>query len=268
MEQAPKATLPLSDAMQSPAHSWKVGQFDCGRLPGWKMGGSGRIFRAWRQLSDAIAAPSINALKQRYWYRKRVTRSARSAGPRWSRGGKAPTFPHSSLSNVQTESPHETDPKALGSPTEAASKESIMGKRSAIATTEAAALTVSKLNQQIAFARHQSWPMVKPVLLAALICAAPVSLVSAQDTKVSVDMLGIGGMSCAHWRSTQEHLLEGTVWIYGFWTGLNYVAAASDQTQAKIDVAAVVAKVEKTCAQQTSQTLASAVWTTYLGSKR
>ncbi len=57
--------------------------------------------------------------------------------------------------------------------TAAASKESIMGKRSAIATTEAAALTVSELNQQIAFTRHQSWPMVKPVLLAVLICAAP-----------------------------------------------------------------------------------------------
>jgi hypothetical protein len=30
----------------------------------WKTGGSGRIFREWRQLSDAIAAPSTNALKQ------------------------------------------------------------------------------------------------------------------------------------------------------------------------------------------------------------
>jgi hypothetical protein len=39
----------------------------------------------------------------------------------------------------------------------------------------------------------------------------------------------------------------------------NYVAAASDQTQAKIEMAAMVAKVEKTCAQQTSQTLASRV---------
>jgi hypothetical protein len=29
-----------------------------------------------------------------------------------------------------------------------------------------------------------------------------------------------------------------------------------------------VVEVEKTCAQQTSQTLASAVWTTYLGSKK
>jgi hypothetical protein len=110
--------------------------------------------------------------------------------------------------------------------------------------------------------------MVKRILFAVLIFAAPFCPVSAQDAKVSIDMVGIGAMSCAHWRSTQEHRLEGTVWIYGFWTGLNYVAAASDQTQAKIDMAAIVAEVEKTCAQQTSQTLASAVWSTYLGIKK
>jgi hypothetical protein len=114
----------------------------------------------------------------------------------------------------------------------------------------------------------QIWRMIKRLLFAVQIFATPVCPVSAQDAKVSVDMVGIGGMSCAHWRSRQEHLLEGTVWIYGFWTGLNYVAAASDQTQAKIDMGAIVAEVGKTCAQQTSQTLASAVWTTYLGFKR
>ena len=52
--------------------------------------------------------------------------------------------------------------------------------------------------------------------------------------------MGIGAKSCAHWRSTQEHLLEGTVWIYGFWTGLTSVAAASDQSEVKIDMAAIV----------------------------
>ena len=110
--------------------------------------------------------------------------------------------------------------------------------------------------------------MIKRVLVAALVFAAPACPVSAQDVKVSVDMIGIGGMSCAYWRSTQQHRLEGTIWIYGFWTGLNYVAAASDQAQAKINVTAIVTEVEKTCAQQTSQTLASAVWTTYLESKK
>jgi len=84
------------------------GRFDCRRPPHWKTGGSGRIFREWRQLSDAIAAPSTNALKQSSWYRKRVTRSARSAGLRWSRGGIAPTFPRSNLSNAQTESRHDS----------------------------------------------------------------------------------------------------------------------------------------------------------------
>ena len=104
--------------------------------------------------------------------------------------------------------------------------------------------------------------------IAALLFGVLVSPGWAQETKVSVDMIGIGSMSCAHWRSTKEHLLEGTIWIYGFWTGLNYVAAASDQQQAKIGVSAIVARVEKTCAQKVSQTLASAVWSTYIGSNR
>src|SRR6266851_708513 len=101
-------------------------------------------------------------------------------------------------------------------------------------------------------------------LLAALVSAAPVCLSSAQDAKVSVDMMGIGGMSCAHWQSTQALRLEGTIWIYGFWTGLNYVAAASGQTETKVDTAAVMVEVKKTCAQRPSQVLASAVWTAYL----
>lgn len=110
--------------------------------------------------------------------------------------------------------------------------------------------------------------MTKRILFAALLFAAPTCPALAQDAKVSVDMIGIGAMSCAHWRSTQEHRAEGTIWIYGFWTGLNYVAAASDQKQAKVDAAVIVNEVEKTCARQASQTLASAAWAAYLGSKK
>jgi hypothetical protein len=141
-----------------------------------------------------------------------------------------------------------------------------MGKRPAIPTTDAdaAALAASELNQQTAVAKDHSRPTFKPVLLAALICAAPVCPSSAQDTKVSVDMMGIGGMSCTHWQSTEAHRLEGTIWIYGFWTGLNYVASASEQTERKVDTTAVVVEVKKKCAQRPSQVLASAVWTAYL----
>jgi hypothetical protein len=110
--------------------------------------------------------------------------------------------------------------------------------------------------------------MIKRLFLAALLFASPACADPARDADVSVDMIGIGAMSCARWRSTQQNVSEGTVWIYGFWTGLNYVAAASGQGQAKIDDAAILAEVKKTCAGQTAQTLASAVWTTYLRSEK
>jgi hypothetical protein len=113
------------------------------------------------------------------------------------------------------------------------------------------------------WAKRQSWPTIKPILLA-LICATPVDLSLAQDARVSVDMMGIGGMSCAHWQSAQALRSEGTIWIYGFWTGLNYVAAASGQPESKADTAAVLAEVRKICARDPSQVLASAVWTAYL----
>ncbi|MGB6432412.1 MAG: hypothetical protein WBF59_00030 [Bradyrhizobium sp.] len=111
---------------------------------------------------------------------------------------------------------------------------------------------------------RKSWWMVKAFLLAALVFVVSAHPTFAQDTKVSVGMMGIGGMSCAHWRATKEHQSEGAVWIYGFWTGLNYVAAASEQPQPGTDTAAIVAEVKKRCAEAPSQTLASAVWNTYL----
>jgi len=112
---------------------------------------------------------------------------------------------------------------------------------------------------------RKSWRMVKTVLLVALVDAAAAYPAWAQDAKVSVGMTGIGSLSCAHWRSSKEHMSEGTVWIYGFWTGLNYAAAASEQAQSETDAAAIVTEVKKTCAQLPSQPLASAVWNTYLG---
>jgi hypothetical protein len=113
-----------------------------------------------------------------------------------------------------------------------------------------------------------TWWAIKRSLFASIIFGASVCVASAQDAKVSVEMLGIGSLSCAHWRSTEEHRSEGTVWLHGFWTGLNYVAAASGQTQPKISMSSIVADVEKACARKPSQTLASAVWTTYLVATR
>jgi len=55
--------------------------FGCGRIVNWKTDKPKRIFREWRQLSDAtIAAPSTNAPKKSSWYRTPVTHPVKSAG--------------------------------------------------------------------------------------------------------------------------------------------------------------------------------------------
>lgn len=98
--------------------------------------------------------------------------------------------------------------------------------------------------------------------------ALALSLVSshamAGETKVTVQLNGIGATTCAHWRSTAASRAEGTVWIFGFWSGLNYVAAASEQAQPKTDEKAVIAEVVRICASDPSQVLASAAWAAYL----
>jgi hypothetical protein len=101
-------------------------------------------------------------------------------------------------------------------------------------------------------------------ILAVLGFALSCSLSSAEETKVSVHLTGIGSMSCAHWRATKAASVEGIVWIHGFWSGLNYVAAASDQAQSNVGEAAMVAEVDKICAQRPSDVLASAAWSAYL----
>ncbi|MBX9711135.1 MAG: hypothetical protein K2X60_08880 [Xanthobacteraceae bacterium] len=102
--------------------------------------------------------------------------------------------------------------------------------------------------------------MLKPVLFSILICAAA----PATAAEVTISMTGIGRMSCAHWQSSQQLHAEGTAWIHGFWTGLNYVAVASEQSQADLDATTIVSEVDKTCAQKPSQVLASAVWSTFV----
>jgi hypothetical protein len=90
----------------------------------------------------------------------------------------------------------------------------------------------------------------------------------AGETKVAVQLNGIGAMTCAHWRSTAASRAEGTVWIFGFWSGLNYVAAASEQTQANSEDKVVIAEVVRVCATDPSQVLASATWAAYINLAR
>jgi hypothetical protein len=105
--------------------------------------------------------------------------------------------------------------------------------------------------------------MLKPTLLIMLLSTATAGAAERTD-KLSVDLAGVGNKTCAYWLSGQSHKSEGTVWIYGFWSGLNYVAAASQQDQSRASSSAMIAAVETACKRDPSRILASAAWSAYI----
>jgi hypothetical protein len=116
--------------------------------------------------------------------------------------------------------------------------------------------------------------MLTRILLVMTLSASPTLAKTADDAaatdpaeKLSVDVVGVGSKTCGYWLSSPSHRVEGAVWIYGFWSGLNYVAAASEQQQFKAGSADILDAVEKACRRLPSQILASAVWSVYVGHK-
>jgi hypothetical protein len=107
--------------------------------------------------------------------------------------------------------------------------------------------------------------MLKLIPLVTLLSTAVPAAAATEDADdVAVNLAGIGSKSCAYWLSGQSHQSEGSVWIYGFWSGLNYVAAASEQNQSKATSIEMIAAVEKLCRRQPSRILAAAAWSAYL----
>jgi hypothetical protein len=104
--------------------------------------------------------------------------------------------------------------------------------------------------------------MLKRILLTLVLSTTAPVTGRAED--ISVDLAGIGNKTCAHWLASPVHKSEGAVWIYGFWSGLNYVAAASEQDQSRATSAEMVAAVETACNRQPSRILASAAWSAYI----
>ena len=88
----------------------------------------------------------------------------------------------------------------------------------------------------------------------------------AMAEEAPVNLAGIGSRTCAYWLSNRVRRLEGTVWIYGFWSGLNFVAVSSRQQQSQAGDAAMIAAVEASCKGKPSQALAAAAWSAYIDS--
>ena len=105
--------------------------------------------------------------------------------------------------------------------------------------------------------------MLKHGLLTLLLSTVPAGAGESTD-RLSVNLTGAGSKTCAYWLSSQHHKAEGTIWIYGFWSGLNYVAAASEQEQSKATGPAMITAVEEACRRDPARVLASAAWSAYV----
>jgi hypothetical protein len=86
----------------------------------------------------------------------------------------------------------------------------------------------------------------------------------AQNSRVRINIAGAGTERCDAVASGRVGKEQVTAWVEGFWSGLNYVAAASDQKQSMADTGMMMAEVEKVCRKRPSQILAAAAWTAFL----
>jgi hypothetical protein len=87
---------------------------------------------------------------------------------------------------------------------------------------------------------------------------------NAESTRVRINIMGLGAEPCEVIESGRISKEDINHWVEGFWSGLNYVAAASQQKQSIVDRAAIMAEVEKVCRRSPSQILATAAWTAFL----
>jgi hypothetical protein len=87
---------------------------------------------------------------------------------------------------------------------------------------------------------------------------------NAEGTRVRINIFGLGAEPCDILQSAQNRKREITLWIEGFSSGLNYVAAASDQKQSTADTDMMMAEAERACRRKPSQILATAAGTAFL----
>ena len=86
----------------------------------------------------------------------------------------------------------------------------------------------------------------------------------AEGAQLRINLAGVGAERCDGIRSGKLSKEDVTSWLQGFWSGLNYVAAASEQKQSPLDTDLMIAEVQKRCRQKPSQVLAAAAWEVFL----
>jgi len=77
----------------------------------------------------------------------------------------------------------------------------------------------------------------------------------------TVWIVGVGGFSCAAWMADPSKEIEGSAWILGFWSGAN--AAKFANVGRSTDGAGIVERVKRTCREDPSLRLSSAISKVY-----
>jgi hypothetical protein len=75
---------------------------------------------------------------------------------------------------------------------------------------------------------------------------------------------GIGLESCGHWLSSEQTIVEGVVWIEGYWTGINLMNRTDGLVGRTADVSGVVGKVREVCVAAPSLPLEEAASEAYV----
>jgi hypothetical protein len=75
---------------------------------------------------------------------------------------------------------------------------------------------------------------------------------------------GIGLESCSHWLSSEQTIVEGVVWIEGYWTGINLMNRKNGLVGRTADVSGVIGKVRDVCTGEPSLPLEEAASEAYV----
>lgn len=96
-----------------------------------------------------------------------------------------------------------------------------------------------------------------------LICLAITAMSAPAVAQEDSFMFGAGLESCATWLSNPIAQADGNAWIWGFWSGMNYVSkfpSVGHTTDAK----GIVALIKQECQSDPSRDLQDVVAATYL----
>ena len=105
-------------------------------------------------------------------------------------------------------------------------------------------------------------------LICVCVVLAPSWAAHAQPLPKTQYTLGIGSNSCGYWTSLPEREVEGKIWLWGYWSGLNSHSVKNSLTGKDVDGEGIAGEVKKICEAMPAMPLIQAVATVHAQFKR